>query len=910
MLFNSHFRKAHWIWGKSDRFSRQYYLAARQTFSVTRSELKGLGGTGAAALAITAEAYYQVWLNGMVVGHGPAKSPEGERFVDRYQVGSLLREGKNLLEVLVQSLGYGTMNYCLGKAGLIFELRLPGRNVASGPGTQVRREDRYRRHTVRRWVMPGIEDFNAAKTNGPWRGAVVVEKTEKLLSRPVGLPNREPISPRQLVSVDHVGLPNFYASFRVKPYLVSPEESLRHNVSQSPAFVVTDLISPRAQALALAPTAGHVTWYFGGKKIVTGSGWGLWDEAGSSKNLKLRKGANRLVGILGHNHFEELHLAGFVSTSIQIQNPFGKGGFQIIPAGTEPITQSETLPTLYEEIVGQGIIPKMDPADTLREANFQDLAVNARVIKTDAPCASVIEGGWKLPASKPGEAARIIVDLGAVRNGWISFQAKGRKGSRLILSFFEALEAPLRINWPEAVNNAISYRLKDGEQSFESFLAYGCRYIAIHHQGGNPVELRDLRLLTTNCGGPRRGAFRSDDLMLNSIYSICEQTVHSATDDSLTDCPTYEAVNWNFDNRLGAMTDLVTFRNLAILRNTIEVYTRDPRYPGLVRSHYPSTWDNRIPVFSFHWIIFCQEFYQATGDLTFARRIFPQIARGLKEALGMIDASGLMCWPQDEKPWHIIDWHAARDDDHARVSAEQAILIGALEAGTALAKILPQPLMKAHARQWQQAAARIRAAIHRHFWAAKRDAYADSIHEDGTLSEVSSQPSNSALAYYGVGTAAWRKRLALRIGKGGDGLLTFGSPMGLFYVMEFLDQAGEVETIFRIIRRNWGPMVLAGDATAWEHFAEWGQARFPTRSRCHPFASYILKYFAKYLLGLEPFGVGTRKFRFKVRPPTGVARCEGIIPTELGGVRVKWNKTKTGLVTHAEAPAGITLKKD
>jgi alpha-L-rhamnosidase len=910
MSLRNHFRKARWIWDASDRLSRHYYLAARQTFSITRSSLTALIKADGAFMAITADAYYQVWVNGNMLGHGPAKSPEEECFVDRYQVAALLREGENSIEVLAQNIGYGTMNYCLGEAGLIFELRLPGRIVASGTGTLVRREKRYRRDTVRRWIMPGIENFDAAAGEDSWRKAVVVEKTEKLLPRPVGLPNREPITPQQVISKDLVRLPNFYTSFRVKPYLVSREQSLRHNIFQTPAFIVADLISPQAQELALVPTSGSVTWYFHGKKLVTGTGWGLWGEAGAQKMLKLKKGANRLIGILGHNHFEEIHLAGFVFSSIRLKNPFGRGGFQIIPAGEEPIEQTEKLPALYERLVGRGTFPKMNPADTLAEANFQDLAVNARPVKADAPQVSVIDGGWKLPATNSGEAVRVIVDLGAVRNGWIAVRASGRKGSRLILSMFEAVEAPLCINWPEAVNNAISYRLKDGEQSFESFFAYGCRYIAVHHEGGHPTELRDLRLLTSNCGGPRQGAFHSDDLMLNSIYSICEQTVHSATDDSLTDCPTYEAVNWNFDNRLGAITDLVTFRNLDILRNTIEVYARDPRYPALVRSHYPSAWDNRIPVFCFHWIIFCREFYQATGDLAFVRRIFLQVARGLKEALGMIDDSGLMRWPQAEKPWHIIDWHPARDDNHPCVSAEQAILIGALEAGAALAKLLPGASMKSHARRWLQAAAKLRLAVHRHFWVAKRDAYADSIHEDGTLSKVSSQPSNAALASYGVGSAAWRKRLALRIGRGGDGLLTFGSAMGLFYVMEFLDQTSEMETIFRIIRKDWSPMVLAGDSTTWEHFAEWGQARFPTRSRCHPFASYILKYFAKYLLGLEPVGVGTRKFRFKVQPPSGITSCEGIIPTELGGIRVKWSKTKACLVTHVEAPTGIVIKKD
>jgi hypothetical protein len=68
-----------------------------------------------------------------------------------------------------------------------------------------------------------------------------------------------------------------------------------------------------------------------------------------------------------------------------------------------------------------------------------------------------------------------------------------------------------------------------------------------------------------------------------------------------------------------------------------------------------------------------------------------------------------------------------------------------------------------------------------------------------------------------------------------------------------------------------------------------------------------LKYFAKYLLGLEPVGVGWRRFRFAVRPPSGVTTCEGALPTDLGVVRVNWRQIKAGLSKRSEIPRGIRL---
>ncbi len=114
--------------------------------------------------------------------------------------------------------------------------------------------------------------------------------------------------------------------------------------------------------------------------------------------------------------------------------------------------------------------------------------------------------------------------------------------------------------------------------------------------------------------------------------------------------------------------------------------------------------------------------------------------------------------------------------------------------------------------------------------------------------------------------------------------------MGLFYVLEFLDQHEKSETIFRLIAKKWGPMVEAGDKTLWEHFPEFGNPRFPTRSRCHPFGAYILKYYVKYLLGIEARAPGLSRLRFRPRPPSGMTFCEGTIPTPRGNVRVRWTK--------------------
>lgn len=924
--------KAHWIWDDSDRLGRHYYLRAKRVFTLTKAQARTAIATGISQLLITADSNYQVWLNRTLLGHGPAKSPENQRYVDSYDISDRLLEGENMLEVLAGSIGTGTMNYCAAEAGLLFQLELPGKTISSDEKTLVQRDPQRTKATVRRWAMPYIEDVDAKKVMKPWKPARIVEKSITILPRPVAHPQRQLLTPKRIISADTVELPNLSWSFRVKPYLVPEDQVRRWNIYKTSAFVVIDLISDHDQEISLVPSTGEVDWYFNNQLIVASKAWSLWNPSKQKPTIRLKKGANRLIGGLLPSHFEEIHLAAFVTHPIKVANPFGTGGFQIITPGSESLTDLSGFFVAaadgsskdarsnseggvlrqYEELLEMGNFPKMDPADTLSAANGQDIAVNARTITGAEPEIDTLQGDgrWHFPAQLAGQATRIILDLGAVNNGWLSFKAFGHAGGKLIFSFFEALELgpPLQINWPEACNNALTYHLREGWQEFESFYAYGARYMVVFYEGPQPASLKDICLVTANCGGLARGAFLSDNIGLNAIYALCEQTLVAATDDTITDCPTYEAVNWNFDNRLAVMADLTTFRNIPILRNTIEQYTHDPYYSGLVRSHYPSAWENRIPVFSFHWIILCEEYHRHTGDDQFLSNVFGQAVRGIEEGIAMIDSSGLLIWPAVENPWHIIDWNMHRDDDgHPIVSAEQGMFLGTLAAGEYLATAIGSPVARKLAQAWKKLRFKLRDTIHRKLWRRDLDAYADSIHADGQLSQVTSQASNSILATYGLGSLAWRKRLAKRIRERDAKMLSCTSPMGMFYVLEFLDQCEDQEAIFEIIEREWLPMIMAGDATAWEHFPQFANLRWPTRSRCHPFATYILKYFTKYIMGVRLSGKTMSSVTFRPQPPANVNKCSGVVPTAHGVIRAGWTRQEKRIASKIELPMGTTL---
>lgn len=865
-------KRARWIWRADESFAYNEYVRFRKAFALGRREGE------AATLAITADALYQAWVNGRMVGHGPAKSAEGRRSVDRYDIGPFLRPGTNHLEVLVLSLGVGSMTYCPGSAGVIFQIDLPRRKIVSDGATLVRRERGRRRTTVRRWILPCLEDVDGAAAPGPWTRARVTPKQVALYRRRVPLPSRQALVPRRIVAAEVVRVPGFSISLRLKPPLARGTERRRCNMVNVPARVTVELFSPIRQTMEFVPSLGNVTWKRGGKVIFKGSGWTGWDRSKHRGVIRLERGTTRLEGLHERSHFEDVSLCAFVRAPVRVRHA------RVDPLSLPPSggRDDSVAPTLARDLSERRLAAKPSRVRVWTEANAFDRVANARHLR-----GATLEGA--LPPTRKGEAVRVVYDLGVLHNGWLAFDAVGERGSRLVFAFAEAVDEgpPLRIQWPAGCNNALTYRLRGGWQSFESFLPYGVRYIIVQHEGPRPARVENLRVLLANCGGRPQGDLRCSDLLLNGIREICAQAAISATDDTFTDCPTFEQVNWNFDNRMAALTDSLTCASTDVARNSIQLFAEDPGYPGLVRSQYPSAWDNRIPLWSFHWIMMVRDYYWQTGDKAFVRKMFPRVAAGIKEALGKVGSTGLLEWPVDADTWHFVEWGHGRDDAHAILSAEQAGLVGALADAEELARAVGRPEPR-----WPRARRALCGAIHRHLWDAERDAYRDSMREDGSRSAIMSQASNAALALYGVGSRAWARRLARRIVKGDERLLPYGSPAGAYYVLELLDRLGEVEEIFRIIRRRWGEMVLNGDTTTWEHFGEFGHAGWPTRSRCHPYASYVSKYLVKYLLGVEALAPGFARVRVRPRPPDGVERCQGAIPTPRGLLRVAWERRR------------------
>jgi len=106
--------QANWIWCKDERSPRNFYLHARKEVDIPASVER-------AEFNCTADSRYQLFINGKLIGRGPARSDPRWQSYDKYEVSSYLHQGKNVIAALVHHYGEETSSYIQGRGAFLFQ---------------------------------------------------------------------------------------------------------------------------------------------------------------------------------------------------------------------------------------------------------------------------------------------------------------------------------------------------------------------------------------------------------------------------------------------------------------------------------------------------------------------------------------------------------------------------------------------------------------------------------------------------------------------------------------------------------------------------------------------------------------------------------------------------------------------
>jgi len=123
---------AMWIWLAGDGEEVNRYAQFRHEFYMDKPINED------AALCISVDTDYVVWLNGKFVNCGQYDDFPENKAYDELPVGGFLKQGKNVLCILVYHQGENSYQYIKGEPGLVYFLASGGITAASGEDTRCR----------------------------------------------------------------------------------------------------------------------------------------------------------------------------------------------------------------------------------------------------------------------------------------------------------------------------------------------------------------------------------------------------------------------------------------------------------------------------------------------------------------------------------------------------------------------------------------------------------------------------------------------------------------------------------------------------------------------------------------------------------------------------------------------------
>lgn len=207
-----------WVWTEGEPSPRNSYTYFRKSFELPNDRKQG-------QLYITADSRYQVWVNGTFVGRGPVRSDRRWLYYDTWDIGPHLKNGRNVLGVLVHHYGEFTFQYMKGRGGLLADVQgYAGVSLARTDTTwRAIRSEAWATGQPRMSIQLGFNEiFDARKEPAGWRdtafddaswpraaeiGVPGMEPWPNLVARDIPAMLEEPLEARKILDVKEVSPP-------------------------------------------------------------------------------------------------------------------------------------------------------------------------------------------------------------------------------------------------------------------------------------------------------------------------------------------------------------------------------------------------------------------------------------------------------------------------------------------------------------------------------------------------------------------------------------------------------------------------------------------------------------------------------------------------------------------------------
>ncbi|MFP4068632.1 MAG: family 78 glycoside hydrolase catalytic domain [Opitutales bacterium] len=450
------------------------------------------------------------------------------------------------------------------------------------------------------------------------------------------------------------------------------------------------------------------------------------------------------------------------------------------------------------------------------------------------------------------------------------------------------------------------YISRGGRQEWHLFHPRGFRYLElIAHQPGTFV-LQDLDVTQSIYPTPdQEGEFACSDPLLNKIWRAGVEALRVNKEDVYLDCPHRERGLYVGDSLVEFMADRAAFGDSDIFRRSLALYWHGQGPNGLVKpaAHHSHAHGSH-PDYSALMPQLLWTWYEATGDLDLVRHYKDQMVKLVNGLLTLRDDSGVY---SDCGMGSYID--IART---ARTGPSCAMNCLVKEAFAAAGRLLPLLGEPEEGRRWEEEAGAVTQIIREQFFDADAGLFLDYPHESEHEFSFSVH-GNTLTVLYGIAEDKRVKHIIDWLC--GELLSNFhhhpprnGEDLNVnayfsYYTLGAVLKVDRLNDALEFIRQCWGSMIERGAWCTWEYFYDKG-----ADSLCHAWAAAPTWYLTNRVLGVQ-FPEPGNPDKVRIAPkPGGLNWAEGIYPHPRGPLKVRWEREDLKLnITH-EAPEGVEVE--
>ena len=393
-----------------------------------------------------------------------------------------------------------------------------------------------------------------------------------------------------------------------------------------------------------------------------------------------------------------------------------------------------------------------------------------------------------------------------------------------------------------------------------------------------------------------KGAFRSDDELINRIWDVSAYTLHLNAREGFFDGIKRDRWIWGGDAYQSFFVNYYLMNDNDIVRRT----TR------MLRGAEPMTMHvNTIPDYTFYWIAGIWEYYFHTGDLDFVRAVYPQMLSTMAFVESKLDEDGL--YTKRRGDWVFIDW-SKFDKDSGPMCAEQMLLIRAYDCIAKCAALLRDDKNE---EKFEAAAKALCEKVNSLYWDEEKGGFVD---DYKTGNRNITRHANIFALLYDLTSKDRKAKIITHVIKNKE-ILPITTPYFEFFELDAMCQIGEFDYMTDMLHSYWGGMIKLGATTIWEeyfpdrkgaeHYAMYGRPY--GKSLCHAWGASPIYLLGKYALGVRP--TAPAYAAYEVKPNLMCfGNFSGKVPTPNGIIEV--TMTRESVTVTSEIDGGTLIVGD